>query len=160
MSQLQESLPESHSSPGATYSAAGERLGEGTHKVTWGRADWAHPVGYFDEVITARKFSTLRGISFTWELVHLPLFWLEHRTAILLLQGQPLTALLIPNQSVCTPQGSEMRQFAHVLLRADPWEYWRSAPQLTNLKFARLGEIPAGLSSSEVLAELAERSAR
>lgn len=160
MSQLQESFPSNHLGAGAASTPAGEGLGEGAHPITWGRADWARPVGYFNEVHVKRQFSTVRGMSFTWELVHVPLFWLEHRAAVLLLQGQPLTALLIPNQAVRAPGGPVMQQFAHVLLRTDPWEFWGSAPQLTNLKFARLGEIPAGLSSAEVLAELAELSAR
>lgn len=161
MSELQESVPTRHVSPGEAGASAGEGLRESAYRMIWGRVDWARPVGYWRNEKSLRMTSTIRGLFFTWTLLRINKFWLEHRTALLLLQGRPLTALLIPNQSIRTewnPAHPPVHDFAHVLLRTDPWEFWQSAPALTNLVLAKLDDIPAGLSSAEVLAELAERS--
>jgi hypothetical protein len=158
MPELQESVTRSDGDAREAQAASAQGLGESPDRIVWGRSDWAKPVGYFNETQFRRVHSKVRGFTFSWELVRIPEFWLEHRAAVLLLQGRALTALLIPNQKIQIPSAPPHAFFAHVLLRVDPWEYWQPAPKLTNLVFARLGDLPIELSSAEVLAELAERS--
>lgn len=93
----------------------------------------------------------------SWVRIDIPELVLERGAALLLLQGIQLTQLLIPNHTV--ELGETRVQLAHLILRVDPWEMWRPVSVLTNLVLAQLGEVPPGISPTEVLAALAADSA-
>jgi hypothetical protein len=105
--------------------------------------------------------SQVRGMFFDWAKVDFPRLRLSHKSALLLLQGQALSAILIPNHVLRFSSGGREvnAQAGHVLLRCNPWEYYLSVPELTGVVVAKLGEIPEGIGSSEVLAALAQDSA-
>jgi hypothetical protein len=92
-----------------------------------------------------------------WVRIDIPELVLERSAALLLLQGMQLTQLLIPNHSV--ELGETRTQLGHLILRVDPWQVWRPVPVLANLVLAQLGEVPPGLSPTEVLAALVSDSA-
>lgn len=107
--------------------------------------------------------SEVRGEYFSWAKVVFPRLRLSHKSALLLLQGQALSAILIPNHVLKRQSFSGepvvTATAGHVLLRCNPWEYYLSVPELTGVVVAKLGEIPEGIGSSEVLAALAQDSA-
>ena len=162
MPDLQESEASSDRRASASGAPAAQGLGESTDQVIWGRVDWPKPVGHFTEFSSTPMVSVFDGQPVAWKLIKIRRFSLEHRAALLLLQGRPLNALLIPNQAVriaSRPDLPAIHGWAHVLLRVDPWQFWLPQPELTNIAFARLvDEIPAGVAPAVVLAELADRS--
>lgn len=99
----------------------------------------------------------VHGKWLSWMRIDIPELVLERGAALLLLQGMQLTQLLIPNHSV--ELGETRTQLAHLILRVDPWEMWRPVATLTNLVLAQLGEVPPGISPTELLAALASDSA-
>lgn len=113
-----------------------------------------------DPTVTLKR-SSVRGNWFTWQAIRIRRLRLSQQAALLLLQGQALSAILIPNHLARPPllSGMEPLTLGHVLLRVAPWEYWRPVPILEDLVIAKLGELPDGLSASEVLAALAQDSA-
>ncbi len=160
MPELQESDAGSDVGSGAQSTRATQRVFQNHREMIWSRTDWAQPVGWLPSLSTERCTSEVRELKFQWVKVSVPLLRLSHNTTLLMLQGKRLSELLIPNHAVRLPdQPPPGVPVAHVLLRVDPWEYWSSTPTLTGLVLARLGELPAGLSSSEVLAALVQDSA-
>ncbi len=103
--------------------------------------------------------SEVRGQYFSWAKVAFPRLRLSHKAALLLLQGQALSAILIPNHVLRFSNDEREVRAGHVLLRCNPWEYYLPVPELTGIVVAKLGEIPEGIGSSEVLAALAQDSA-
>lgn len=158
MPELQTSDTPHYFRATATDTASREGLRENPHEVVWARTDWEKPVGHFTDLSVEAMRSTLHDQSFFWSAVRIASLQLSHRAALLLLQGQPLSGILVPNHFILGSDGSR-QQLGHVLLRVDPWRYWLPSPVLTGLVLARLGELPDGVSSSEVLAELAQRTA-
>jgi hypothetical protein len=138
-----------------------DRVFENPKGIEWFRTDWGQPVGTFNSY-RITSINSIRG--FTWELIEIPTLWLRHRATMLLLQGQKLSDILIPNHEIRSieelPTGylNLVKFIGHILLRVDPWEYWRSRPLLTGLKLARLGDIPDNLSSEKVLEILVAES--
>lgn len=160
MPELQESDVGGDDGAGAQGAGSAQGLFENHREMIWSRSDWARPVGWLPEINTDLRRSEVRGLQFHWYRVDVPLLRLSHNAALLMLQGKRLGEVLIPNHSVRVPDTERPGvPVAHVLLRVDPWEYWRSVPTLTGLVLARLGELPAGLGSAEVLAALAQDSA-
>lgn len=161
MSELQASVTESNESTDASPVALCEGFCSASGEVILERTDWAAPVGFFTELRTKRIRSSVRGFYFDWVRVDLPRLRLAHKAALLLLQGQTLSAILIPNHRVVATwlgSGETHHTLGHVLLRCDPWQYYLAVPALTGVTIAKLGEIPDGISSAEVLAVLAQDS--
>ncbi len=158
MPQVQEVLADDHEGSGVTRAATAHWLFAPSGALIWRRRDWPLPVGSLDELDVVARRSQVRGSWFDWSLVRVPELRLERGAALLLLQGQRLSDLLIPNHELVEPSG-RAEQLAHVLLRVDPWEVWRAAPRLTGLVLARLGSLPLGVPPTELLATLAMDSA-
>ena len=153
-----QALPDGgYRSPGASPNCRSEGLFKGSYNVIWQREDWGSvPVGAF----SACEVSTMRSYAgctfFDWELVRIPELRLSRRSALMLLQGAPLNSLLIAGHRL---HGCRDRIAGHVVLRSDPWEYWRSTPALTGLQLARLGKLPDELDPKEALAALVRAKA-
>lgn len=126
--------------------------------LTWCRRDWTQPVGSLDVLNAEARRGQVRQGWFSWTRVHIPELLIERQAALLLLQGEHLTSLLIPNHELVDPQGRTY-QLAHLILRVDPWEPWRAPSRLTNLVLAQLEQAPAGTPPTELLAALAADSA-
>lgn len=158
MSKLQESQPSSELVAAAVPSTTCEGFRQSANDIVWHRRDWGqNPVGHLNTIETERRTSVVRDLKFSWIAIQVPKLRLTQRSALLLLQGQALSSILIPNHFIKF-QATET-QLGHVLLRVDPWKYWLSVPELTGLLIAKLGEIPDGISSSEALAALVQDSA-
>lgn len=159
MSQLQTVLNESPigTSTGATPSAEG--VLEGPREIEWFRTDWGRAAGTIPAYSIRRIAHASEEASFFWGLLEIPVLYLCHKSAVLLLQGQKLSSILIPNHEFRNGPHRTKGPVAHVLLRVDPWEYWKSRPVLTGLKLACLAEIPAGLAPDRVLEILIAGSA-
>lgn len=153
MSELQKSIVSDRGRAAAASPEAPQGVCEYTGEIAWRRADWELPVGYLAMLSNELMVSSVAGLSFTWHVTRVPYFRLEHKTSLLLLQGKALSSLLIPNHTVF---GNPV---AHVLLRVDPWKYWSSVPALTGLVLAKLGDVPDGISSDDVLSELIRSTA-
>ena len=142
----------------ASSAAQAERVFARPGEIIWTRNDWSSPVGVLHSLGTTRRESHVNGLSFIWAHVNVPELFLGHRATILLLQGTPLSRLLLPGEfQIYT--GETRVNVGHVVLRVDPWNYWRPRPTLTGLVLASLGEIPAELSAADVLGALAADSA-
>ncbi len=159
MPQVQEVLAENHEGSATTGAEAPQRLFKNPGIARWLRADWASPVGTLRDVVVTIKRSKVSQGWLTWRLVHIPEFLLERRAALLLLQGQRLSDILIPNHQLDIGLGQVPFPIAHQILRVDPFEAWRPVPRLTNLALAYLEDVPAGARPTEVLAVLATDSA-
>lgn len=157
MSQMQEVHAQNFEGTGASVAAAAEGLFESPGALVWRRKDWAEPVGSCSVVDLTHKRTKAAGRWVSWARVSIPELTLERGAALLLLQGQSLSRVLIPNHELVAPSGTY--QVAHLLLRVDPWELWRPVPRLTGLVLARLGEVPMGIPPTELLASLAADSA-
>lgn len=163
MSDVQESDTDGDRFSAVTVCAVGEGLRPTAGEVKWDRTDWDSPVGFFTAMLVVRKRSEVRGMVIEWVRVEFPRIQLAHKAALLLLQGQALSAILIPNHVVRYPHHHGTRTITttvgHVLLRCDPWDYTLAVPELTGVVIAKLGEIPDGVSAAETLAALAHDSA-
>lgn len=162
MSELQESHAADHGLASTATSPCCEGFCPASGEVTWARTDWESPVGFFRKLSVQSRRVDVRGVALDWVKVTFPRIRLAHKAALLLLQGQALSAILIPNHVLRLPgpDGQYMNYTAgHVLLRCNPWDYTLAVPELTGVVIAKLGEIPDGISSSEVLAALAHDSA-
>lgn len=162
MPELQESqlTRDVSTEPTATETCEGFQPVAG--EIALERTDWFDPVGYFKGLEFERVESVVREMRFEWVRVRIDEFHLGHRATLLLLQGERLSSILIPNHHVQMPGRPDVVvQVGHVLLRVAPWEYWAGVrgPILRDLVIAKLGEIPRGLGSTEVLAALAQDSA-
>ena len=144
---------------GTSPLTATERILVDPGEVKWMRTDWMNPVGAFIHSTTRFRTVEVREHKINWTSVEIDEFWLGHQAALLLLQGMPLSNLLIPNHRLVHADFERPLQVAHVVLRVRPWEYWRARPVLQGLMLVALGDIPDGLSPSEVLAALAFDSA-
>lgn len=158
MPQVQEVHAQDYEGPGSSASASARWLFKSPGALIWNRRDWQHPLGSLSTLNAEAKRSQVQRRWFDWTLIEIPELVLERSAALLLLQGQRLTDLLIPNHELIDPQGRTY-QVAHLLLRVDPWEAWRAVPRLTGLVLAQLGPLPAGISPTELLATLATESA-
>ena len=162
MPQMQTSLAGDSRSPAAARASTSEGLFKSPGGLIWYRSDWPRPVASFNEVSTVALSSPVRGEWVQWTRIEIPELLLERAAALLMLQGMPLSQLLIPNHSIGyrpTPDAEEVRmQLAHLLLRVDPWDVTRAVPRLTGLVLAQLGKLPLGLQPTEVLAALAADS--
>jgi hypothetical protein len=163
MSELQEGDVEGDRLTATAASAICKGFCPSPGEVTWARTDWDSPVGFFSAMHVSNRRSVVRDMPFDWARVDFPRLRLAHKAALFLLQGQSLSAILIPNHQLrLAPEagaGSAVYTAGHVLLRCDPWDYTLAVPELTRVVVAKLGEIPDGVSSSEVLAALAHDSA-
>lgn len=164
MSELQTSHPGSELSPAALPSATCQGFHQSPGEVAWHRKDWGQsPVGYFSSVSVTNRVSVVRDLKLKWAAVRIERLRLAQRASLLLLQGQALSSILIPNHYIVVEDQvigeRHEHQLGHVLLRVDPWRYWLPVPELTGLLIAKLGEIPDGISSSEALAALIQDSA-
>jgi len=141
-------------SSAASPAPGAQGIREVTRDIDWFRLDWGVPVGTLPSLRVTHREYACEGASFTWLFIEVPKLYLGHKAALLLLQGQSLSRILIPNHEF-RAQGVEARaSIGHVLLRVDPWEYWRSRPFLTGLQLAHLHEVPAQLKPEEVLSIL------
>lgn len=154
---MQEVLVEDCEGSGNSAPATSEGVFTCPGQIVWRRSDWPSPVASFNDMSTERIRTQVQDKWLSWVRVDLPELVLERSAALLLLQGIQLTQLLIPNHSV--EVGATRTQLAHLILRVDPWEMWRPIPKLTNLVLAKLGEVPLGISPTEVLAALVSDSA-
>lgn len=161
MSELQESKPSDLRDTASTSVAICKGFFADPGEVILERTDWVNPVGFFMDPTVSLKKSVVRGESFEWYAVRIKRLRLSQQAALLLLQGQPLSSILIPNNRARPPLASGMEpiNLGHVLLRVAPWEYWRPVPVLEDVVIAKLGDLPEGISSSEVLAALVQDSA-
>lgn len=149
------------SSNSATPEAASPSQGIflSSNEIVWARRDWATPVGLFPLADWTRRTTVVGSSLLTWVRIAVAQLWLGHRATVLLLQGMPLSQLLIPNHEWRIEGCEKPFEVGHLVLRVDSWEYWRPRPVLTNLVLASLGDIPAELSAAEVLGALAADSA-
>lgn len=163
MPQMQTTFSGDQQSATAARASASDRLFKNPGGLTWYRSDWSSPLGKFNELNAAVKSSLVGDHWVEWNWIEIPELLLERSAALLLLQGMPLSQLLIPNHMVgytLDPAVGELRdQLAHLILRVDPWEVWRPTPRLTGLVLAKLGEVPRGVTPTELLAALASDSA-
>ena len=162
MSELQEGDVASDSIATAESVSRCEGLCPVTGEVIWERSDWESPVGFFSLMKVVNKRSKVRDHYIEWACARFPRIRLAHKAALLLLQGQALSSILIPNHVLRVPQdsvGAGKYTAGHVLLRCNPWDYTLAVPELTGVMVAKLGEIPPGISSAEVLAALVHDSA-
>jgi len=162
MPELQESHADDHGRASSASNALCEGFCPASGEVTWARTDWESPVGFFKNLKVQSRRVVVRDVTLDWVKVEFPRIRLAHKAALLLLQGQALSAILIPNHvlRLPSPDGAYMDYTAgHVLLRCNPWDYTLPVPELTGVVIAKLGEIPDGISSAEVLAALAHDSA-
>lgn len=159
MSDMQTLQDGSSHDAGAASNTEAEGILQSSNEIVWARRDWDKPLGVFHSATSVRRTSSVGGASFHWVRIRIPELLLGHRATILLLQGMSLSKLLIPNHE-WQLAGTETRvELGHIVLRVDPWEYWRPRPTLTGLVIASLGEIPAELLAADVLAALAADSA-
>lgn len=158
MPELQESDASSDSLPTAEPVTRCEGLYPVAGEVVWERSDWESPVGFFNIMNVVRKRSKTREHFIDWACVKFPRIRLAHKAALLLLQGQALSTILIPNHVLRVPQNDSQYTAGHVLLRCNPWDFTLAVPELTGVVVAKLGEIPDGISSAEVLAALVHDS--
>ena len=129
-----------------------------TGRIEWCRADWAIPVGVLAKLHVTPKLTRVGDVTFNWTRVHIPALWLGYRATLLLLQGQPLSSILLPGHTLRAPHMASAPA-GHVLLRVDPWEYWAARPCLSGLVLANLHEeLPLALTPEEVLGALAADS--
>lgn len=149
---MQEVLAEDRAGAGAAAPATTEGLFKSPGQIIWRRSDWPNPVASFSNMSTESMRAHVNGKWLSWVRIDIPELVLERGAALLLLQGKSLSQLLIPNHSV--ELGETHVQLAHLLLRVDPWEPWRPVSRLTGLVMAQLGEVPAGISPTEMLAAL------
>lgn len=157
MSQMQTLQDADHASAGAAAAARAGGLFESAGQIVWRRSDWPRPVASFNVLQTTQRRTQVRDKWVDWVQVEIPELLLERSAALLLLQGERLSQLLIPNHSI--EVGGTRMSIAHLLLRVDPWEVWRPAPCLTGLMLAQLGSVPTGIAPTELLAALASDSA-
>ena len=157
MPQMQEVLAGDHESAGAATASAAQRLFQSPGTLIWQRKDWPNPIGSLSTLHTTAKRSSVRGLWFDWNRIDIPELVLERHAAILLLQGQSLSQLLIPNHELV--YNGKAFSIAHLILRTDPWQLWQPVPRLTGLVLAQLGELPRGIPPTELLATLAADSA-
>lgn len=159
MSELQESVTHGDELTSAAAHPLCEGFRPAPGEIIWRRTDWKTPVGFFDTMQMKRMRSQVRGMYFTWARVDFPRIRLAHKAALMLLQGQALSAILIPNHLLENPLNEFTYTAGHVLLRCDPWQYHLAVPELTGVTIAKLGEIPDGIGAAETLAALAQDSA-
>jgi hypothetical protein len=162
MPELQESDASSDGLPAAETVTRCEGVCPVAGEVIWERSDWDSPVGFFSLMKVVNKRSKVRDHYIDWACVRFPRVRLAHKAALLLLQGQALSSILIPNHALRVPQdsaGAGLYTAGHVLLRCNPWDLTLPVPELTGVVVAKLGEIPDGISSAEVLAALVHDSA-
>jgi hypothetical protein len=159
MPNLQTLHTEGEIRPATASPAAPEGLLEGAGEIDWYRTDWGRSAGTITSFSFTRRTYECGSLSFIWGLVEIPVLHLEHKAALLLLQGQKLTDILIPNHELRQGAQRLAGPIGHVLLRVDPWKYWQSRPTLTGLKLAYLREIPDELAPAEVLGILVAGSA-
>jgi len=159
MSSLQTLLDENTSRASARSPSTPEGILEGAGEIEWYRTDWGRAAGTMPSYSMRRIAHASRSISFFWDLVEIPELYLCHKAALLLLQGQKLSSILIPNHELRRGVYRSGDPVAHVLLRVDPWDYCLPSPVLTGLKLAHLSEIPEELAPMEVLEILVAGSA-
>lgn len=135
----------------------------GAHALSWNRLDWNVPVGAFSDFKSCRHELEVEGVALVWWSFTIAEFYLGHRAAMFLLQGQRLSDLLLPSHCVsrATADGSVTHygEVGQLLLRVDPWEYWRPRPALTGLRLATVEAVPSGLAYEKVVGALAAASA-
>lgn len=158
MPQVQEVLTGDHAGSGAAAPSAASRLFKSPGTLSWQRRDWPSPLGSFDNINFARKRTEVGHRWVTWVRVDIPELLLARGASLLLLQGQSLSQLLIPNHELVY-EGGGVSHVAHLILRVDPWRLWEPVPRLTGLVLAKLGEVPKGIPPTELLAALASDSA-
>lgn len=158
MPPMQEILAEDRPGSAPTNTSPARRFFAPPGSLIWNRRDWPHPLGSLSELHVEHRRSNVQGRWFDWTLVRIDELVLERGAALLLLQGQRLTDLLIPNHELIDPAGG-VHQVAHLLLRVDAWSAWQPVPKLTGLTLARLGPLPIGIPPTELLAVLATDSA-
>ena len=158
MSQMQEVHARSADGADATGSATASGLFKSPGALIWRRRDWQDPVGSFATINIEARRAEVRSSWFDWNFIEIPELLLERQAALLLLQGQRLSDLLIPNHEVVDPMGTT-HQVAHLILRVDPWKMYQPVPKLTGLVLARLGALPLGVPPTEVLSALVSSSA-
>jgi hypothetical protein len=151
MPNLQTLFNESENSTPATTAPGPERICKGSGEIDWYRTDWGRAAGVITSFAFERRTHVSGSLRLDWGLVEISTMYLSHKAALLLLQGQKLSDILIPNHELRRGANRITGPLAHVLLRVDSWKYWQSRPALTGLKLAHLREIPDGLSSAEVL---------
>lgn len=159
MSQLQTLLDENTPCASAGSPATSEGLLEGAGEIDWYRTDWGRAAGTIMSFSFLRRTYERDSLKFSWGLVEIPALYLCHKAALLMLQGQKLSDILIPNHELRQGANRLAGPLGHVLLRVDPWQYWQSRPVLTGLKLAHLAEIPEELAPMEVLEILVAGSA-
>lgn len=159
MSSLQAPQHEDHFGPRAPSPPSCEGFLRAPGEVVWARTDWARPVGVFFRLSVAAHETSVDGQLLQWNAFEVEELWLSRHAAFLLLQGMPLSQILIPNHRIEHPSFEEPLHAGHIVLRTEPWKYWLPQPKLTGLVVAQLGEIPDGLSSADVLGALARASA-
>ncbi len=158
MPQMQAVHTDGHEGSGEAITHGAGGLFANPRALIWRRRDWPHAVASLNALHAQARRSHVQGKWFDWTLIQIPELLLERGAALLLLQGQSLSQLLIPNHELVDLEGRTY-QVAHLLLRVDPWEAWRAQPRLTGLVLVRLGPLPAGINPTELLATLAQDSA-
>lgn len=158
MSYLQAPHDACSHSPGAAPAYSSERVLCHPDEVVWHRRDWGQPVGAFMHMTSRHVVSYVRDVQIDWLRIHVAELWLGHRATLMLLQGEALSKILMPGHVLRHPLVHEL-PVGHVLLRVDPWEYWRPRPVLTGLVFANLyTDLQGSLEPMEVLGALAADS--
>lgn len=158
MSYLQAPHDACSHSPGTAPAYSSERVLCHPDEVVWHRRDWGQPVGAFMHMTSRHVISHVRDVPVNWLRISVAELWLGHRATLLLLQGEPLSNILMPGHELrhSTVQSVPV---GHLLLRVDPWEYWRPRSVLTGLVFANLyEELQKGLAPMEVIGALAADS--
>lgn len=136
-----------------------DAINQSSGEVEWYRTDWGRAAGSMAAYSIRRISYVSADASLFWDLVEIPSLYLCHKAALLLLQGQKLSNILIPNHELRRGVYRSGAPLAHVLLRVDPWDYCLPRPMLTGLKLARLAEIPEDLPPMKVLEILVAGSA-
>lgn len=158
MSQMQTVHTDGHEGAGESIAGTSRGLFKSPGALIWRRRDWPSPVASLNAISVKSLRSQVRQKWFDWNLVAVPELMLERNAALLLLQGQSLSQVLIPNHELVDAEGRTY-QLAHLLLRVEPWTVWLPQPRLTGLVLAELGPLPAGINPTELLATLAADSA-
>lgn len=132
-----------------------------THYV-WRRRDWLDPVGRFYVSCQYNVETSFSEGVLEAELITIPELHLGHQAALLLLQGQRLSDILIPNNYIAQVDNAggerELHPLAHLVLNVDPWVVHEAPPVLRNLRLAQLVQIPDGVAPDRILAALVQHT--
>lgn len=112
------------------------------------------PLAYFMDFTDEMHVKRWNGTEFAFQLFRFPQLQLGHTAALLVLQGQKLSDLLVPNHFIVEPGEAAGEPWGHLIVHHARWAPWGSPPTLYDVTLANILPVPDAVPDAEVLSAI------